>query len=474
MVSKLENWALKCFAVLFFLVSHLFAQGWQWQNPLPQGNRLGEVQFVDSLHGWIRAEWNTILRTTDGGLNWREEIIAQNNDSVYFQRIYFIDPLNGWAVGAGAPPVIMRTRDGGKNWESMPLPAERNNGNYYSFCGLHFLDAWNGCITDGFGSIFHTMDGGYSWVRQRVPALPPYPIRSIWFVSSRKGWAVGERKFLSTTDGGRTWVQHDSLASPENTRVVFQDSLSGWVLSKFHVFRTANGGSTWKVHAIDSNASAWGSDPVWGDFYSKEILFLDPGQAWIATSWGLYSSTDSGKTWARINQENGYEGVWFTDKKHGWTTGGKAYAANYEINNQIFETIDGGMSYQSKRMMITNKTLSGVDFIDDMTGWAVGADGTILHSIDGGKTWRHQTSPSTSWLRQVVFLDKNQGWIVGFNGTIMHTNDGGQSWRRQNSGTAFQLEEASFLNTKEGWVVGWELSQSNTPMGIVLHTLNGG
>ncbi|MDZ7369510.1 MAG: YCF48-related protein, partial [candidate division KSB1 bacterium] len=116
-----------CIIGLLLCPQHpVHAQGWQWQNPLPQGNRLGEIQFVDSLHGWIRAEGRTILRTTDGGHTWSEEVIGNGQQEVYFQRIYFVDQLHGWAVGSGAPPVIMRTRDGGKTWESLPIPAERN------------------------------------------------------------------------------------------------------------------------------------------------------------------------------------------------------------------------------------------------------------------------------------------------------------------------------------------------------------
>jgi photosystem II stability/assembly factor-like uncharacterized protein len=37
--------------------------------------------------------------------------------------------------------------------------------------------------------------------------------------------------------------------------------------------------------------------------------------------------------------------------------------------------------------------------------------------------------PVVTWLRSINFLDENNGWIVGGYGTILHTTDGGKTWR---------------------------------------------
>jgi hypothetical protein len=29
---------------------------WKWQNPLPQGNTLNSISFIDSQYGWAVAE----------------------------------------------------------------------------------------------------------------------------------------------------------------------------------------------------------------------------------------------------------------------------------------------------------------------------------------------------------------------------------------------------------------------------------
>ena len=450
---------------------YCFSQGWEWQNPLPQGDRLGEVQFVDSLHGWIRTGGGTILRTTDGGDSWNVEVIGRGP-----QNIYFVDKLHGWAIGSGAPPFILRTKDGGITWENLPIPAERNtNEFYYNFRGLHFLDTLNGYITDDFAGIFHTKDGGLSWEKQSANLRPKREIRSIFFVDSLKGFAIGQTPLLYTKDGGRNWSRDSTVIGGIDIlsrKIFFTDTLHGWILTgNEKLYRTANGGRKWEQYIIDSMTIGLKLFSQFGEFSAKDLIFLNPQQGWLTTNRGLYSSTDSGQTWQQINSEYGYEGVYFVNTNHGWITGERNIKFG-AINNQIFETLDGGKTLQSKTKSVTNATLWGVDFIDEKTGWAVG-DGTILHTTDGGETWVHQTSPSASWLRKVIFLNRSEGWIVGFGGTILHTKDGGQKWEKQESGTTYDLEEASFVSSQKGWVVGWSLN--TTPVsGIVLHTSNGG
>jgi len=53
---------------------------------------------------------------------------------------------------------------------------------------------------------------------------------------------------------------------------------------------------------------------------------------------------------------------------------------------------------------------------------AVGVNGTILHTEDGGSTWKQQNSGTGEALDGVVFVSPQSGWAVGGNGTILHIN----------------------------------------------------
>lgn len=75
-------------------------------------------------------------------------------------------------------------------------------------------------------------------------------------------------------------------------------------------------------------------------------------------------------------------------------------------------------------------TLTSVFFVDHRSGWAVGHDGIVLHTRDGGSTWIVQRFDPTANqpLLDVVFLDPRRGFAVGAFGLFLSTVDGGQTW----------------------------------------------
>ena len=58
--------------------------------------------------------------------------------------------------------------------------------------------------------------------------------------------------------------------------------------------------------------------------------------------------------------------------------------------------------------------------------------------------WTAQNSGVTARLNDVYFADSQTGWAVGDNGTIVNTTDGGQTWLLQSSGTT-EILRAVFL-----------------------------
>ncbi|MBD9356871.1 YCF48-related protein [Methylomonas albis] len=137
----------------------------------------------------------------------------------------------------------------------------------------------------------------------------------------------------------------------------------------------------------------------------------------------------------------------FIDRNHGWAVGN---------NGTILSSADGGKTWQAQSSG-TSAGLNALQFLDNgQQGWAVGDAGTILSSIDGGKTWQVQSSGTQEWLNAVQFLsDSQRGWAVGSNGTILSSADGGKTWQAQSSGTLEMLNSVQFLDDgKRGWAVG--------------------
>lgn len=81
-----------------------------------------------------------------------------------------------------------------------------------------------------------------------------------------------------------------------------------------------------------------------------------------------------------------------------------------------------------------------VFFVNEMKGWIVGTDGTLISTTDGGATWVQTHKFTTDTFLQVHFTDENNGWILcerniyarGANASsyLRKTTDGGRNWEK--------------------------------------------
>ncbi len=96
-----------------------------------------------------------------------------------------------------------------------------------------------------------------------------------------------------------------------------------------------------------------------------------------------------------------------------------------------------------------------LSYINEQNAWAVGSNGHILHSDNGGIDWDIQFQNSDAWFYGCFFLNDQQGWVVGWN-EVYYTYDGGQTWYSQNLPNPLGLgaNEAFFINQDTGWIVG--------------------
>ena len=105
-------------------------------------------------------------------------------------------------------------------------------------------------------------------------------------------------------------------------------------------------------------------------------------------------------------------------------------------------------------------TLNDVFFPDNQTGWAVGNDGVIVNTTDGGQTWNAQTSGVTEILRAVFFIDTNTGWAVGgsINKTMIKTTDGGSNWQSIAASNIFSnlMYDIAFADANTGWLATFD------------------
>ena len=110
---------LSSFIMLSIMMcSSLLAQQWTWQNPLPQGNTITSLKFVNATTGFGVGTAGTVIRTTDAGSTWT---VLSTGLKAQLLSVYFSDAATGWAVGDSG--YIAKTTDAGSNWTKQSVDA---------------------------------------------------------------------------------------------------------------------------------------------------------------------------------------------------------------------------------------------------------------------------------------------------------------------------------------------------------------
>lgn len=134
---------------------------------------------------------------------------------------------------------------------------------------------------------------------------------------------------------------------------------------------------------------------------------------------------------------------------------GPAFAVG--SNGTIVYSPDGGISW-SRQTSGTGSTLRSVNFVDPSTARAVGDSGTILTTDNGGSIWANRSILTVQNLMSVHFLDQQNGLVVGTKGLIIKTSDGGFSWSSLTSGTILALRSVQLLDASTAIAVGDSLT----------------
>ncbi|WP_419813509.1 WD40/YVTN/BNR-like repeat-containing protein [Bacterioplanoides sp.] len=78
---------------------------------------------------------------------------------------------------------------------------------------------------------------------------------------------------------------------------------------------------------------------------------------------------------------------------------------------------------------------------------AVGSHGHVIYSDDNGSSWNQGKVPVSVTLTAVYFASPEAGWAVGHDGVILVTKDGGQNWSREFDG--YKANKAIVIAAKE-------------------------
>jgi photosystem II stability/assembly factor-like uncharacterized protein len=121
------------------------------------------------------------------------------------------------------------------------------------------------------------------------------------------------------------------------------------------------------------------------------------------------------------------------------------------------------------------RSLYALAFADQARAFAGGAEGALLRSEDGGRTWRLQPYAGFGAVLDISFSDAAHGWAVTNQGWAWRTTDGGNRWTPHKVADSHSLRAVHFADPRRGWAAGDAVGPDGfTYAGAIYTTADGG
>jgi photosystem II stability/assembly factor-like uncharacterized protein len=444
-------------------------------------NNFSDVFFTDSLNGYVISSdtgVNFIMKTTDGGENWIKKTVSKA-PYPFGRALWFTSADVGYIV---RDSTVLRTADGGTSWTSQILTGS------IQLTDVCFVDDDTGYVVGE--KIYKTIDAGKSW---QISFQYGHQGK-IMFISPDTGYVVDFGGFITTTDYGKTWLNHDSiyfllrdvdqhftdcffvkhsqlgfleitdilvwevwyrntvdagktwsyLNSPGVGKIFFTDTKNGFLVSNSNMYNasimymTEDGGTTWISDTINKKGS---------DLYINSVYFTDKYNGWFACENGKIiryfdcKKHISSKTYGT----NNFSDIYFTDSLNGYVI-----SSDTDVNF-IMKTTDAGENW-------VKKIVSKAPYPFGKALWFTGADvgyivrdSTVLKTIDGGISWTSQMIKGAKDFKDICFVDADTGYVLGTT-IIYKTFDAGKSWQFWNNCGYTDYGQIFFTNPGTGFI----------------------
>ncbi|RMG41276.1 MAG: hypothetical protein D6725_01705 [Planctomycetota bacterium] len=279
------------------------------------------------------------------------------------------------------------------------------------------------------GAVVRSEDGGTSWTM--AGGAPDATLRSLSFLTDRVGWVGGYRirpqvrraegVVLHTRDGGRTWRRVNAHDLPGVLALRFFDERRGMLLAgaadgtPATVWSTEDGGRTWAPF-VGGEGARW-----------RAAAFTAPGLGVVAGRSGRIGVLAQVRVLPARSGLLSRQTVWAVDggeNESFWAAGDSGL---------IVQSVSGGVVWEEPPAGIPPYLRDLCDFRTVASRgrrvWVAGRPGSVVwHSPDGGRSWRPQFTGQPLPITCVRFSDDRYGIAVGAAGTVLRTVDGGRTW----------------------------------------------
>ena len=281
-----------------------------------------------------------------------------------------------------------------------------------------------------------------------VPIETDFDLNDVVTINATSALAIGESgKIFYTENSGNNWSVEDSGTIQDLNSIEFVDvpiavGDSGVVLVK--------DGDNWFDNSIVGASNLYDVSVVNYQSLNDSLVFVSgmDGEVWkwYNNSWIDLSSVTG------VNSD--IYGIDFVNETHGIAVG---------VNGVIIGTDDGGASWEPRDVpeAVQGFSFFDVAFINPIRAFVVGENGTLLRSSGTGDSaigynWLVWDTGSTSTINSIGYSSINKVWIVGNDNFIALTKDGGKSFYNQSQPQTIDTDFSgvSFVDGSNGFMVG--------------------
>lgn len=313
------------------------------------------------------GERGHILYSDDQGESWRQ---AEVPVSITVTAVAFPVPEKGWAVGHQG--VILHSVDGGKTWQVQFNGLEA--GKLWMEFAEENLNKAKAALVEGdleSEEVLDLADLALGDAEVSTEFGPSQPLLDLWFRDEHEGIAVGSYgDIFRTVDGGQEWrVHRHAIKNPNN----------------FHYY------------SIDQAPSG--------------VLYLAGERG------GIYRSRDIGKSWIKLNSPY-KEGSFYRTLAFEYE--GEEVVLLMGFGGHLYRSVDEGDTWK-KVETPTSKSINDGAVLGDGSVVLVGLSGTLLHSTDGGLTFRSRLDSRGFPYTSVLALTEQRLLVTGAVGAEVVT-----------------------------------------------------
>ena len=393
------------------------------------------LYFVSATTGYAVGQ-SAVLKTTDGGATWEP---TDADLDLALRSVRCGDEQHCVVISNNNPGLVEYTDDGFATIKpssyTFIAPAIHIQGQAASFAsptrvalvGFRGL----GAISNDGGKTFDLaasqLQGNYNRLR---------------LTSQSSVFAPGNAGSVAkTTDSGATWTRVGAPTTNDIIDVSFPDANTGYAVdSEGAVFRTDNGGGSWAIlgdAGVRPRAITASGD-------GNTVMLIGPR--------GVLRSANGGVNFDPVEAP--------------------AVGPNVELED-VDRTSDGGVYVQGRRALAftgnegetwtalrrpSSSAIIESDFVDRKVGYVLTTDGRVWFTKNRGGKWAELLTVGHHTAYELAFGDRNNGYLALSRfaateaGWVLHTSDGGASWRPQLVSKALIQSGAGPLAAAQGGV----------------------